>query len=423
MSTNTGKIQCAVCDKEKATLRCGGCLREFCYNHWEPHRQELNKQFEDIEINRDSFRQTLTQHIEQPNNDRLIQQIDQWEKKSIKRIQQTAKEARQALMENTNAYFHQLEIKLNELTNQLRRSREENDFNEINLGQFERELNKLTKELSEGSKISIREDSTYFISKIFVHVSENYHRINWIQNGVTIAGGNGRGNQLNQLKYPCGIVIDDDQTIYVADAGNHRILQWEYGATNGKIVAGGDTEECEAHHLNWPIDIVIDNERNHFIISDHDNRRVVRWSRRSGIRAQSIISNIDCSRLTMDRNKYLYVSDKVKDEVRRWKVGDTHGTLVAGGNGKGHHLNQLNWPTFIFVDQDRSVYVSDKNNHRVVKWLEGAKEGIIVAGGQGEGNGLSQLASPRGVIVDHFGTVYVADQDNARVQRFDIDRS
>jgi hypothetical protein len=173
MATTMGKIHCVVCDKEKATLRCGGYLQEFCYNHWDPHRQELNKKFEEIEINRDSFRQSLTQHMEQPNNDALIQKIDEWEQKSIKRIQQVAEEARQALLQNTNVYFHQLEIKLNELTNQLRHSREENDFNEINLGHFERELTKLTKQLTEGSNISIREDSTSFISQIYLHVSQN----------------------------------------------------------------------------------------------------------------------------------------------------------------------------------------------------------------------------------------------------------
>ena len=34
--------------------------------------------------------------------------------------------------------------------------------------------------------------------------------------------------------------------------------------------------------------------------------------------------------------------------------------VVAGGNGKGNHLNQLNCPTYIFVDQNHSVYVSDQ---------------------------------------------------------------
>ena len=50
----------------------------------------------------------------------------------------------------------------------------------------------------------------------------------------------------------------------------------------------------------------------------------------------------------MDQDGYLYVSDKEKHEVRRWKIGDIYGTLVAGGNGAGDHLNQLNCPTDIF---------------------------------------------------------------------------
>jgi len=78
--------------------------------------------------------------------------------------------------------------------------------------------------------------------------------------------------------------------------------------------------------------------------------------------------------------------------VKRWKVGDISEILVAGGNENGNRLNQLNWPTFIFVNEDQSVYISERNHHRAMKWFEGAKEGIAVAGGQGEGNGLSQLA-------------------------------
>ncbi len=41
MATATGKIRCTICSKEKATIKCGGCGEDFCYKHWEPHRQEL----------------------------------------------------------------------------------------------------------------------------------------------------------------------------------------------------------------------------------------------------------------------------------------------------------------------------------------------------------------------------------------------
>jgi sugar lactone lactonase YvrE len=172
------------------------------------------------------------------------------------------------------------------------------------------------------------------------------------------------------------------------------------------------------NQLNLPIDVIFDNEKTNFIICDRDNRRVLKWPCRNGTSGQIIISNIDCCRLAMASNGYLYISDKIKHEVRRWKIGDTSGTLVAGGNGPGNHLNQLNWPTYMFVDEEHSIYVSDKNNHRVMKWMKDAKEGIVVAGGQGQGNGLTQLSLPQGLIVDHLGSVYVADSHNHRIMRW-----
>jgi hypothetical protein len=75
----------------------------------------------------------------------------------------------------------------------------------------------------------------------------------------------------------------------------------------------------------------------------------------------------------MDKEGLIYVSDSGKHEVRQYKVGENNGIVVAGGNGKGDHLNQLNFPANIFVDQERSVYVSDSNNHCVVKWKKTPK--------------------------------------------------
>jgi hypothetical protein len=41
--------------------KCGGCLKDFCYNHLLEHRQELNKQLDEIEINCDLIRQSINQ--------------------------------------------------------------------------------------------------------------------------------------------------------------------------------------------------------------------------------------------------------------------------------------------------------------------------------------------------------------------------
>ncbi|CAF3783503.1 unnamed protein product, partial [Rotaria socialis] len=242
----------------------------------------------------------------------------------------------------------------------------------------------------------------------------------WKQNGVTIAGGNGRGNATNQLSYPYGLFVDGDQTVVIADYVNDRIMQWKNGdTTNGQVVAGGKGHGNGLQQLYGPTDVLIDKETDSLIICDQDNRRVVRRSRRSGAtQGEILIDNIQCWGLAMDEQRYLYVSDYEKHEVRRYQLGEKNGTLVAGGNGQGGGLNQLNMPRYLFVNRDHSVYVSDNWNHRVMKWVEGAKEGIAVAGGQGEGNALTQLSYPYGIFVDTFGTLYVADSQNHRVMRW-----
>ncbi|CAF0884288.1 unnamed protein product [Adineta steineri] len=253
------------------------------------------------------------------------------------------------------------------------------------------------------------------------------------ERGIPVAGGNGKGDQLNQLYDPRGICIGNDKSIYIADCWNHRIVKWKLNSKKGKIIVAGSGRRNPNNRLNLPTDIIFDKENNSFIISAVGNKRVIRYfiqnqhpQLTSIIRCfvqnqtnqQIIISNIFCEGLTIDKNGYIYVSDYEKHEVRRWKQGDKNGKLVAGGNGLGNQLNQLNKPTNIFIDEDQSVYISDNENHRVMKWKKDAEEGIIVAGGNGQGNSLNQLDHPQGVIVDHLGQIYVADSWNHRVMRW-----
>ena len=37
------------------------------------------------------------------------------------------------------------------------------------------------------------------------------------KNGIVVAGGNGQGNQLNQLHDPTYLFVDEEQAVYVSD--------------------------------------------------------------------------------------------------------------------------------------------------------------------------------------------------------------
>ena len=238
----------------------------------------------------------------------------------------------------------------------------------------------------------------------------------WSQNGVTVAGGNGKGNALNQLTSPYGLDIDDDnQSIVITDFNNDRIVEWKMGASHGKVIAGGQGRGNRLDQLNYPTDVLIDKETNSLLIADLDNRRVLRWSRdQETTHGEVIIDNIHCWGLAIDHQRYLYVSDTDKDEVRRYTIGDKNGIVVAGGNREGNQLNQLNEPTFLFVDEEQAVYVSCNGNHRVVKWNGGTNQGIVVA--EGQGSALTQLSHPNGLFVDTSSTIYVVDSWNDHVK-------
>ena len=233
-----------------------------------------------------------------------------------------------------------------------------------------------------------------------------------------MAGGHGKGNDNNQLSNPVSLYVDNDQTIYITDQSNHRIMEWKWSATSGQKVAGENRQGSGIDQLSKPRNVLVDKERDSLIICDWGNRRVVRWPRRNERSIEIIISNISCRSMIMDENLSLYVTDDEMYEVKQYQRGQSQGTVVAGGNGEGNRLDQLSNHTYIFVDQEHSLYVSDYGNQRVTKWIKGAKQGIVVAGGRGQGVALTQLSKPYGVIVDQLGTVYVADGGNHRIMRW-----
>ncbi|CAF1423360.1 unnamed protein product [Adineta steineri] len=409
---------CFVCNEEKTTYPCEGCSKRFCLIHLTEHQRILTNEFQCITNQYNEFKQRIDEQKQNPHNHSLINHINQWEIESIEKIQQKAQEYRNILTKSSQTCINDIEMKFKDLNEQIKQMQKENDFNEISLNYLKNQLMKIKEELNNTTKISIEEDSQSFINDISIILSKKSKWDKWKQDAITVAGGNGQGQKLNQLYYPVGICIDKNKNIFTADYWNHRIVEWKYNANEGQIIAGGNGRGNEMEELNCPTDLIIDQQNHSIIIADQQNRRVVQWINQ--YQRYLIEKNIDCNGLAMDKYGFLYVSDYVKNEVRRWKMEkyNNEGIVVAGGNEQGIQLNQLNHPGFIFVDDDQSVYVSDQDNHRVMKWRKGAKAGIIVAGGNGKGKNLNQLSSPRGVIIDNFGQIYVADCWNHRVMRW-----
>ncbi|CAF1178396.1 unnamed protein product [Adineta steineri] len=189
------------------------------------------------------------------------------------------------------------------------------------------------------------------------------------QQGITVAGGNGEGDGLNQLFDPSNIIIDENKAILIVDKGNDRIVEWKYGSNNGQIIAGGNRTGDENDQLCYLMDMIDDKENDALIIFEFGKNRIVRWFRKNQTYHKILVFGVLPIHLAMDKNGSIYISEIGQNEVRRWKDGDTtHGILVAGGNGKGEESNQLNSPTHLSFDDEGNLYVVDQYNHRIQKF-------------------------------------------------------
>ena len=178
--------------------------------------------------------------------------------------------------------------------------------------------------------------SNYFYidsySNIYVSVNSDNKVIRFPANSSTYvtaagstAGTSGAGS--NKLDGPCGVYVDGNRNLYIADYNNNRIQMWAYGASSGSTVAGTGTAGASLTQITNPSSIVMDN------------------------------------------NQYMYITDTGNNRIIRWALGASSGTCIAACTGiSGSRQNQLSWPASVAVDSSGSLYVPDFYNNRVQKF-------------------------------------------------------
>ncbi|CAF1591109.1 unnamed protein product, partial [Adineta ricciae] len=161
----------------------------------------------------------------------------------------------------------------------------------------------------------------------------NHTVIQWKQeakNGIVVAGGNGEGNDFNQLFAPGTLWVDKDYSVYVSDTRNHRVMKWLKGAKEGIVVAGGHGKGNELNQLNLPRGLIVDHLSNVYV-GDTGTYRVMRWP--NGSREGSIIvgphscvenSNNFCTihDICFDRQGNLYIADRFTHIVQKFYIDD-----------------------------------------------------------------------------------------------------
>ncbi|CAM4910088.1 unnamed protein product [Rotaria socialis] len=159
-----------------------------------------------------------------------------------------------------------------------------------------------------------------------LYVTDRYQVIKW-PSGEVVAGNNKEGGALNQLAYPFHLFVDQDQSVFVPDASNYRVVKWMVGVHEGMIVAGSHGLGDEANQTTWPTSAIADKICTAYV-AEWGNHRITYWFKdyKSGIailgdeRGKEAYQLAFPTSLTFGRQGNLYVADLGNNRIQMFTI-------------------------------------------------------------------------------------------------------
>ena len=224
---------------------------------------------------------------------------------------------------------------------------------------------------------------------------------------------NASGINADSLGSTRGIAVDAAGNVYIADAGNNRVLFYPAGTTTATRVYG---------------------QNGSFTTGLVNNTGGV-----AGVISAESLNQPNGLRLDTAGN--LYVADQSNNRVLMYPAGQTTATVVYGQGGSfatgtanngGVSASSLNIPSNLALDGGNNLYVAESNNNRVLFFPAGQTTATAVYGQAGSftsnlinntagvANTVSatSLRAPNSVDLDFAGNIYISDATNNRVLRF-----
>ena len=281
----------------------------------------------------------------------------------------------------------------------------------------------------------------------------------WAQHGITIIGGNSYECPSINLDFPQGMFIDENQTIYIADTGHHRVIKCKQDVSTVEILTDGNDKENIKSSM--PSDVVVDKNGTIYIAYPYIDQ-IQKWIQGAD-RADTIINTHSPHSIAMDNEESVYVSSMSSSKLKKYRKGAMNGEILMSGEvgpfpmvvdqnrsvymvdmyherllkidegrrnisvvigGSEHNgTHKLSKPHSVAVDESGALYITEFGNHRITRWLPGSTDGIVIVGDRGPGSHSDQLHCPTDLGFDSEGNLYVVDAKNGRIQKFLIDNS
>ncbi|HTR75364.1 MAG TPA: hypothetical protein VMH33_08935 [Solirubrobacterales bacterium] len=187
-------------------------------------------------------------------------------------------------------------------------------------------------------------------------------------------GSAGTGNA--QFNNPGPPAIDPNHHVWVPDSGNNRVQEL---SESGEWIRTIGTEG--SGKLKEPFDVAV-GPGDTIFVADYGDNRVVEFNGETGeyIRQIGKVSVESAARLTkpigvyVDGEEHLWVSERGANRVKEYTTAGVYlGEFGSEGSGPG----QLSTVTYITGDGAGHLFAADLNNHRVEEWSEPATHSQI----------------------------------------------
>lgn len=229
--------------------------------------------------------------------------------------------------------------------------------------------------------------------------------VSWRLDNVTVIRNNTLGIR------PRGLSIDQNNTIYLTDAQNHRVLIFDEGQIlpTRNISLG----------LTAPAGIFVTKEGNIYVGDGLTNGAVKQYLSNSTLMNTLVMfTNSTCSSLFVDSNETLYCSLTVEHRIERISLTSSgaNSSLTIAGNGLCALTPQaLCFPQGLFIDSNGDLYVADTANDRIQRFRSGQSNGTTIVG---NGSSLAlTLRQPTSVTIDGSNAMYILDNNRQRILR------
>ncbi|XP_078574813.1 uncharacterized protein LOC144861018 [Branchiostoma floridae x Branchiostoma japonicum] len=220
--------------------------------------------------------------------------------------------------------------------------------------------------------------------------------------------GSGEG----EFRYPSGVAISDDGTIFVLDSDNSRVQIFD---SDGKFLRTFTVLCPEINSNNTRLEGIAMALDGNLFLTDQMHKSVVIISQHGELQdIKRLDMAVHPAGIAFDpRTWNLLVSDVSKHCVI---VMNPMGALRHTFGSLGVLDRQFNQPLNLTVNARGEIIVSDFFNHSVKVF---DSEGVFLFKFGSSGTGDGQLSLPAGVCTDASGNIIVADRGNSRVSLFD----